>query len=58
MKIKDLEAKTIAIPLKDKLLNDVGEHPGRLIFTIVKIETDEGIIGYEETGGEDIPYHL
>jgi len=51
MKIKDLETKTIAIPLKDKLLHGVGEHPGRLIFTIVKIETDEGIIGYGETGG-------
>ncbi|TRM89800.1 mandelate racemase, partial [Sulfolobus sp. B1] len=51
MKITKVEAKSISLPLKRRLLRVAGEHPGTTVFTLVKISTDEGIVGYGETGG-------
>ncbi|WP_338598898.1 enolase C-terminal domain-like protein [Sulfolobus tengchongensis] len=51
IKIKDIIARSIAIPIRGKLLRVAGEHPGRNVFTLVEIITDEGIVGYGETGG-------
>ncbi|WP_449462387.1 enolase C-terminal domain-like protein [Tardisphaera miroshnichenkoae] len=51
MKIKNVESTTVALPLKYTLRHSGGAHPGRLVFTIVRVETDEGITGYGETGG-------
>nr|WP_276321742.1 enolase C-terminal domain-like protein [Saccharolobus shibatae] len=33
------------------MLRVAGEHPGRNVFTLVEIITDEGVTGYGETGG-------
>ncbi|QGA55342.1 mandelate racemase [Sulfolobus sp. E5-1-F] len=51
IKIKDIKVRSIAIPIKGKLLRVAGGHPGRNVFTLVEIITDEGITGYGETGG-------
>ncbi|MDI4643690.1 enolase C-terminal domain-like protein [Cohnella hashimotonis] len=51
MKIVDLRATTVAVPLEATLRHAMGAHWGRFVRTIVEIETDEGIIGYGEMGG-------
>ncbi|MFB6491513.1 MAG: enolase C-terminal domain-like protein [Thermoproteus sp. AZ2] len=50
MKISDVRFRTIALPLKNKLLHSAGAHP-HFVLTIVEVETTEGLIGYGETGG-------
>ena len=53
MKIVDLRARTVAIPLNAQLRHNTGVHPGYLMRTILELITDEGIVGLGEVGGGD-----
>src|SRR5256712_1495496 len=51
MKITDLRATTVTVPLEAPLRHANGCHGGRFVRTIVEVETDEGLIGLGERGG-------
>jgi len=51
MKITDLRATTVAIPLEAPLRHANGCHWGRFVRTIVEVETNNGLIGLGEMGG-------
>ena len=51
MKITDIKATTVAIPLEAPIRHANGAHWGRFIRTIVEVQTDEGITGLGEMGG-------
>ncbi len=51
MKITDVRATTVTVPLEAPLRHGNGCHWGRFVRTIVEIETDNGIIGLGEMGG-------
>jgi glucarate dehydratase len=51
LKITDVRATTIAIPLEAPLRYCNGVHPARFIRTLVEVDTDEGITGLGEIGG-------
>ena len=51
MKITDVRATTVTVPLEAPLLHANGAHWGRFVRTIVEVETDEGLIGLGEMGG-------
>lgn len=51
MKIVDLRATTVAVPLEAPLRHAGGAHWGRFVRTIVEVVTDTGIIGLGELGG-------
>lgn len=51
MKIVDLRATTVAVPLEAPLRHAGGAHWGRFIRTIVEVVTDTGIVGLGELGG-------
>lgn len=51
MKITDLRATTVTVPLEVPLRHANGCHWGRFVRTIVEVETDEGLIGLGEMGG-------
>ena len=51
MKIIDLRATTVTVPLEAPLRHANGCHWGRFVRTIVEVETDEGIVGLGEMGG-------
>ena len=51
MKISDVRATTVAVPLEAPLRHANGAHWGRFVRTIVEVETDEGMIGLGEMGG-------
>ena len=51
MKITDLRATTVTMPLEAPLRHSNGAHWGRFVRTIVEIETDEGLTGVGEMGG-------
>jgi glucarate dehydratase len=51
MKIVDLRATTVTVPLEAPLRHANGCHWGRFVRTIVEVETDEGIVGLGEMGG-------
>ncbi|MEP5513919.1 MAG: hypothetical protein ABJP87_03175, partial [Bauldia litoralis] len=51
MKITDIKATTVAMPLEAPLRHSNGAHWGRFIRTLVEIETDEGLTGVGELGG-------
>ena len=53
MKIVDMKARCVAIPMNCMLRHNTGVHPGYLMRTILEIITDEGIIGLGEVGGGD-----
>lgn len=53
MKIIDLRARTVAIPLTSQLRHNTGVHPGYLMRTVLELYTDEGIVGLGEVGGGD-----
>lgn len=53
MKITDLTARTVAIPLEAPLRHSSGVHPGYFLRTIIELHTDEGITGLGEVGGGD-----
>lgn len=51
MKIADLRATTVSVPLEAPLRHSAGAHWGRFVRTIVEVETDEGLVGLGELGG-------
>src|SRR6267143_4670659 len=51
MKISDIRATTVTVPLYAPLRHANGCHWGRFVRTIVEVETDEGLIGLGEMGG-------
>ena len=51
MKITDIKATTVMVPLEAPLRHSNGAHWGRFVRTIVEVDTDEGITGYGEMGG-------
>jgi glucarate dehydratase len=51
MKIRDIRATTVTVPLEAPLRHANGCHWGRFVRTIVEIETDNGLIGLGEMGG-------
>ncbi len=51
MKITDLRATTVTVPLEAPLRHANGAHWGRFVRTIVEVETDEGLVGLGEMGG-------
>src|SRR5256885_3517068 len=51
MKIKDLRATSVSVPLEAPLRHANGCHWGRFVRTIIEVETDEGITGLGEMGG-------
>src|SRR5215469_1903330 len=51
MKIRDIRPTTVTVPLEAPLRHANGCHWGRLVRTIVEVETDTGLIGLGELGG-------
>jgi glucarate dehydratase len=51
MRIADLRATTVTVPLEAPLRHANGAHWGRFVRTIVEVETDDGIVGLGELGG-------
>ncbi|WP_199615888.1 enolase C-terminal domain-like protein [Paenibacillus alkalitolerans] len=51
MKITDIKATTVTLPLEAPLRHSNGTHWGRFVRTVVEVETDEGISGWGEMGG-------
>lgn len=51
MKIVDIRATTVAMPLEAPLRHAGGAHWGRFIRTIVEVVTDTGVVGLGELGG-------
>jgi glucarate dehydratase len=51
MKIADIRATTVTVPLQAPLRHANGCHWGRFVRTIVEVETDDGLIGLGEMGG-------
>ncbi len=51
MKIVDVRATPVSVPLEAPLRHANGCHWGRFVRTIVEVETDEGIVGLGEMGG-------
>ncbi len=51
MKIKDVRATTVSVPLEAPLRHANGCHWGRFVRTIVEVETDDGLVGLGEMGG-------
>lgn len=51
MKIIDVRATTVTVPLEAPLRHANGCHWGRFVRTIVEVETDTGLIGLGEMGG-------
>src|SRR5512132_960228 len=51
MKIVDVRATTVTVPLEAPLRHANGCHWGRFVRTIVEIETDDGRVGLGEMGG-------
>jgi len=51
MKITNLRATPVTVPLEAPLRHANGCHWGRFVRTIVEVETDEGLVGLGEMGG-------
>ena len=51
MKIRDIRATTVTVPLEAPLRHANGCHWGRFVRTIVEVETDNGLVGLGEMGG-------
>lgn len=51
MKIADIRATTVTVPLEAPLVHATGAHWGRFVRTVVEVETDDGRIGLGEMGG-------
>lgn len=48
MRIADIRATTVTVPLETPLRHANGCHWGRFVRTIVEVETDTGIVGLGE----------
>src|SRR6476619_3520210 len=51
MKITDIRATPVSVPLAAPLRHANGCHWGRFVRTIIEVETDEGLTGLGEMGG-------
>jgi glucarate dehydratase len=51
MKITNIKATTVSVPLEAPLRHANGCHWGRFVRTVVEVETDEGLVGLGEMGG-------
>jgi glucarate dehydratase len=51
MKITDVRATTVSVPLDAPLRHANGCHWGRFVRTIVEVEADNGLVGLGEMGG-------
>jgi glucarate dehydratase len=51
MRISDIRATTVTVPLHAPLRHANGCHWGRFVRTIVEVEADNGLIGLGEMGG-------
>lgn len=51
MKITNLKATTVTVPLQAPLRHANGCHWGRFVRTLVEVETDNGLVGLGEMGG-------
>src|SRR5258708_21474022 len=51
MKITDIRATTVSVPLEAPLRHANGCHWGRFVRTIVEVEADNGLVGLGEMGG-------
>ena len=51
MRISDIRATTVTVPLEAPIRHAAGAHWGRFVRTIVEVDTDEGITGLGEMGG-------
>jgi glucarate dehydratase len=51
MRISDIKATTVTVPLEAPLRHAAGVHWGRFVRTIVQVFTDEGLVGLGEMGG-------
>src|SRR3954463_11610294 len=51
MKISDVRATTVTVPLEAPLRHANGCHWGRFVRTIVEVEADNGLVGLGEMGG-------
>lgn len=51
MRIQDIRATTVTVPLEAPLRHANGCHWGRFVRTIVEVETESGIVGLGEMGG-------
>ncbi len=51
MKICDIRATTVTVPLEAPLRHANGCHWGRFVRTIVEVETDNGLVGLGGMGG-------
>jgi glucarate dehydratase len=51
LRIVDIRATTVTVPLEAPLQHATGAHWGRFVRTIVEVETDDGLIGLGEMGG-------
>ena len=51
MRITDIRATPVTVPLEAPLRHANGCHWGRFVRTVVEVETDEGLIGLGELGG-------
>jgi glucarate dehydratase len=51
MRIADIRATTVTVPLEAPLRHSNGAHWGRFVRTIVEVEADNGLIGLGELGG-------
>ncbi len=51
MKISDIRAFTVTVPLHAALRHANGCHWGRFVRTVIEVETDDGFVGLGEMGG-------
>jgi glucarate dehydratase len=51
VKIRDIRATTVTVPIEAPLRHANGCHWGRFVRTILEVETDNGLIGLGEMGG-------
>jgi glucarate dehydratase len=51
VKIIDIRATTVTVPLEAPLRHANGCHWGRFVRTVVEVETDNGLVGLGEMGG-------
>jgi len=51
VRITDIKATTVTVPLEAPLRHANGCHWGRFVRTIIEVETDEGLVGLGEMGG-------
>lgn len=51
MRISDVRATTVTVPLQAPLRHANGAHWGRFVRTLVEVDTDDGLTGVGEMGG-------